>query len=192
MPGQTTATRSPWRRWSIVLHRDVGYLAVAMTLAYALSGIAVNHVADWNPNYRISKTFVDVAPITATTTPEMIAAAVERLGLSAAPKGTFRPDPQTLQLFYKERVYHVDLPTGKVMIESTVPRRVLYEMNQLHLNHPKNAWTYIADLYALALILLAVTGLFVLKGKLGITRRGGWLTAAGALVPVGYWLLYVQ
>ena len=192
MPGRTTPARIPWRRWSIVLHRDVGYLAVAMTLAYALSGIAVNHVADWNPNYRISKTFVDVAPITATTTPEMIAAAVERLGLSAAPKGTFRPDPQTLQLFYKERVYHVDLPTGKVMIESTVPRRVLYEMNQLHLNHPKNAWTYIADLYALALILLAVTGLFVLKGKLGITRRGGWLTAAGALVPVGYWLLYLQ
>jgi len=192
MPGQTTGVRIPWRRWSIVLHRDVGYLAVAMTLAYAISGIAVNHIADWNPNYRISKSFVAVAPITATTTPEMIAAAVERLGLSAAPKGTFRPDPQTLQLFYKERVYHVDLPTGKVMIESTVPRRVLYEMNQLHLNHPKNAWTYIADLYALSLILLAVTGLFVLKGKQGITRRGGWLTAAGTLVPVGYWLLYVQ
>lgn len=192
MPGQTTPARIPWRRWSIVLHRDVGYLAVAMTLAYAISGIAVNHIADWNPNYRISKSFVDVAPITATTTPEMIAAAVERLGLSAAPKSTFRPDPQTLQLFYKERVYHVDLPTGKVMIESTVPRRVLYEMNQLHLNHPKKAWTYIADLYALSLILLAITGLFVLKGKLGITRRGGWLTAAGTLVPVGYWLLYLQ
>jgi signal transduction histidine kinase len=46
MAGQTTAARIPWRRWSIVLHRDVGYLAVAMTLAYAISGIAVNHVVD--------------------------------------------------------------------------------------------------------------------------------------------------
>lgn len=192
MPAERTGARSPWRRWSIVLHRDVGYLATAMTLAYAISGIAVNHIADWNPNYRITKTFVDVAPITATTSPDIVAAAVERLGLSSAPRSSFRPDPHTIQLFYREKVYHVDLPTGKVMIESTVPRRVLYEMNQLHLNHPKKAWTYIADAYALALILLAITGLFVLKGKLGITRRGGWLTAAGTLVPVGYWLLVLR
>ena len=53
MPGQASRGRSPWRRWSIVLHRDVGYLAVAMTLAYAISGIAVNHVADWNPRYSL-------------------------------------------------------------------------------------------------------------------------------------------
>ena len=192
MPGQSTVAQIPWRRWSIVLHRDVGYLAVAMTLAYAISGIAVNHIADWNPNYRITKTFVDVAPITAATTPGMIADAVERLGLASPPTSSFRPDPHTLQLFYRQRVFHVDLPTGKVMVESTVPRPVLYEMNQLHLNHPKRAWTYIADIYALALVLLAVTGLFVIKGKQGITRRGGWLTAAGTLVPVGYWLLYLK
>lgn len=192
MPAERTGARSPWRRWSIVLHRDVGYLATAMTLAYAISGIAVNHIADWNPNYRITKTFVAVAPITATTSPDIVAAAVERLGLASAPRSSFRPDPHTIQLFYREKVYHVDLPTGKVMIESTVPRRVLYEMNQLHLNHPKKAWTYIADVYALALILLAITGLFVLKGRLGITRRGGWLTAAGTLVPVGYWLLVLR
>lgn len=192
MPERTSGGRSPWRRWSIVLHRDVGYLAVAMTLAYAISGIAVNHVADWNPNYRITKSFIEVAPITATTAPEIVAAAVERLGLGEAPKSSFRPDPHTVQLFYKGKVYHVDLPTGKVMIESTVARPVLYEMNQLHLNHPKKAWTYVADVYALALILLAITGLFVLKGPLGITRRGGWLTAAGAVLPIGYWLFYLR
>jgi hypothetical protein len=181
-----------WRRWSIVLHRDLGYLAVALTLAYGISGLAVNHIADWNPNYRITKAFVDVAPITAQATPEIVAAAVQRLGLASAPTSTFRPDPQTVQLFYAAKVYHVDLPTGKVMIESTVPRRVLYEMNQLHLNQPKRAWTYIADLYAVSLIVLAITGLFVLKGRLGIAGRGAWLTAAGTVIPVGYWLLYLR
>jgi hypothetical protein len=190
--GEPNAKGLPWRRWSIVLHRDVGYLAVALTLAYAISGIAVNHVADWNPNYRITKSFTSVSPIPVETTPDLVAAAVERLGLTTKPKGSFRSDPNTLQLFYKERVYHVDLPTGKVMVESNVPRRVLYEMNQLHLNHGKKAWTWIADLYAVSLILLAITGLFVLKGPLGITRRGGWLTAAGTLIPVGYWFLYLR
>jgi hypothetical protein len=117
---------------------------------------------------------------------------MERLKLTAPPRSSFRPDPNTVQLFYRGTTYHVDLPTGKVIVEATQPRPVLYEMNQLHLNQPKRAWTYIADLYAVALILLAVTGLFVIKGRLGITGRGGWLTAAGTLIPVGYWLLYMR
>ena len=192
MAGASSLLQLPWRRWSIVLHRDVGYLAVGLTLAYGISGVAVNHRADWNPNYRIAREFFEIAPITATAVPDMIGTAVSQLGLATPPTNTFRPDPQTLQLFYRTKVYHVDLPTGKVMIESTVPRRVLYEMNQLHLNGPKHAWTYIADLYAVSLVFLALTGLFVLKGRLGISGRGGWLTAAGTLLPLGYWLLYMR
>jgi hypothetical protein len=192
VPADHPAPGRSWRRWSIVLHRDVGYLAVGLTLAYAISGLAVNHRADWNPNYRISMAFANVAPVTATTTPEIVAQVVARLQLEGAPKSSFQPDAQTLQMFYTQKVVHVDLPTGQVMIESTVPRRVLYEMNQLHLNGPKKAWTYVADLYAVALILLAITGLFVLKGRLGITGRGGWLTAAGVLIPAGAWFLYLR
>lgn len=184
--------RWSWRRLSIVLHRDVGYLAVALTIAYGISGIAVNHIADWNPNYRITKRFTTIAPFALDTAPAMVDSAMARLALAEAPRSSYQPDPQTLQLFYGEQVYHVDLPTGKVMIESTVPRPVLHELNQLHLNEPKRVWTYVADLYALSLILLAITGLFVLKGKNGITGRGGWLTAAGALLPLAFWLLYLR
>ena len=182
---------NPWRRWSIVLHRDVGYLAVALTIAYAISGIAVNHIADWNPNYRVTKTFTTVAPVAMTSEEGIVPNVMKRLRLSEPPRSSFRPDPNTVQLFYKGTTYHVDLPTGKVMIESTRSRPVLFEMNQLHLNHTKRAWTWIADVYALALLLLAITGLFVLKGRLGITGRGAWLTAAG-LIPVGYWLVFLR
>jgi hypothetical protein len=181
----------PWRRWNIALHRDIGYTAVALTIAYAISGIAVNHIADWNPNYRLSKTPVQVAPITAQETPAIVAEAMARLNLTQPPRSSFRPDPNTVQLFYKGTTYHVDLPTGKVIVEATVPRPVLYEMNQLHLNHAKKAWTWIADVYALALLVLAITGMFVLKGPQGITRRGAWFTWAG-LLPVFYWLLFLR
>ncbi len=191
MAADTKPASVPWRRWSIALHRDIGYAAAALTIVYAISGLAVNHVADWNANYRVSKTAMTVAPITAEQEPEIVAAAMERLKLTAPPRSSFRPDPKTVQLFYKGTVYHVDLPTGKVIVEATVPRPVLYEMNQLHLNHAKRAWTWIADVYALALLLLAVTGLFVLKGRLGITGRGAWFTAAG-LLPVGYWLIFLK
>jgi hypothetical protein len=48
-----------------------------------------------------------------------------------------------------------------------------------------------ADLFAIVLGLLAITGLFVLKGKKGITGRGAWLTIAGIAIPVLFLILYL-
>ena len=68
---------------------------------------------------------------------------------------------------------------------------MLYAFNQLHLNTPKRLWTWVADIYAIGLIVLAVTGMFVLKGRTGITGRGAWLTGAGVLLPVIYWVYHL-
>jgi hypothetical protein len=40
-----------WRPWLRALHRDAGYLVVGLTVVYAVSGLAVNHIDDWNANY---------------------------------------------------------------------------------------------------------------------------------------------
>ncbi len=181
----------PWRRWNNVLHRDIGYLIVALTVAYAISGLAVNHTADWNPSYAKSEKTFTVEPITATERDSVVAQARERIGRTDEPRNTFRPDPETVQLFYGDYTYSIDCPTGTVLAEETRERPVLFEVNQLHLNAPKGIWTYIADLYAVTLIIVALTGLFVLKGKNGITGRGAWLTAGGVAVPVAYWLYYL-
>jgi len=47
-----------------------------------------------------------------------------------------------------------------------------------------------ADLYAFSLLLLAITGLFILKGKKGFSGRGKWLVGAGILVPIIFLLIY--
>ena len=44
-----------WRKWNNILHRDIGYLAVGMSIIYALSGIALNHLVDWNPSYEVTQ-----------------------------------------------------------------------------------------------------------------------------------------
>jgi len=36
-----------------ILHRDLGYFIVGMTVVYALSGIFLNHRHDFNPDYKI-------------------------------------------------------------------------------------------------------------------------------------------
>ena len=179
-----------WRRWNNILHRDIGYLSVAMTLIYSISGLAVNHVADWNPNYSKGKDFAKVEPFVAMSKESIISEALQKLNLSEEPKNFFRPDPETAQLFYQNKTYSIDLPTGNVLIESTTRRYVLFEMNQLHVNAPKGVWTYIADLFALSMIFIGITGLFMLKGKTGLLGRGKWLVGIGVLIPILYWIIF--
>ncbi len=179
-----------WRRWNNILHRDVGYLTVAMTLIYGISGLAVNHVADWNPNYSMGKEFAKIEPFVAVSKDSIIGEARQKLNLSEEPKNFFRPDPETVQLFYQNKTYTIDLPTGNVLIETTVRRLVLFEMNQLHVNATKGIWTYIADLFAASMIFIGITGLFMLKGKTGLLGRGKWLVGIGTAIPLIYWILY--
>lgn len=183
-----------WRHLNNVLHRDLGYLAVGLSVVYGVSGLAVNHRADWNPSYRIQTITQSIQPVRAVDRQAIVDHVMRQLAITEAPRNTFRPDPETLRLFFKESTYSIDLPTGAVVIERVRPRPVLFEMNQLHLNAPKRVWTLLADLYAAVLIVLAVTGMFVLKGRTGITGRGAWLTAVGILVPAGYWIyhLYIE
>jgi len=75
-----------------------------------------------------------------------------------------------------------------VIVDAVRPRPVLFELNQMHLNAGKGVWTVIADVYAVALIMMGLTGMFVLRGPNGLTGRGAWLVSAGVLVPVVYWL----
>ena len=179
----------PWRRWNAATHRDVGYVTVALTVAYAISGLAVNHIASWNPNYAKVKEVRQIQPLSRTDPTEaLVRAAQAQLQPEGRFKSAFQPDDDTLNLYYERASYAVDLPTGTVLVEAVRPRPVLYAMNQLHLNAPKRLWTVIADLYAVALIVLAFTGLFILKGPQGFLGRGLWLTGAGAAVPVAYWI----
>ena len=71
-----------WRRLNNLLHRDIGYVAVGLTLAYAISGLAVNHKADWNPNYRIEKTAGQIEPIGARDRETVTAEALRKLQLT--------------------------------------------------------------------------------------------------------------
>ncbi len=46
-----------------------------------------------------------------------------------------------------------------------------------------------ADIFAGSLIFLAISGLFMVKGKHGITKKGKWYLIIGLLIPILYILL---
>ena len=181
------------RKWNRVIHRDLGYLAVGLTLIYAISGFVVNHVNDWNPNYNIShvKSNIGTIDFSSNEMDIIVKDILQKLSLSPIYKTTFRPEPDILRIFLKDNTVDVNIKTGDVVQEIVRTRPLIYEMNFLHLNHPKKIWTYVADLYAISLAVLAITGLFVLKGKQGIKGRGAWLTAAGIILPIFFLWLYL-
>lgn len=180
-----------WRGWNRVLHRTLGYLCAGLTIVYAVSGLAVNHVADWNPNYIIRDDTIGFGPVSAERagSPDFVAELLEAFSLAGPVQGMFRPEPGRLDVFLEGGAIEVDLSSGEAVYESVRDRPVLRAFNVLHLNEPKGLWTAVADLFAVALLLLAVTGLFMVKGRKGLLGRGGWYVAAGALLPLVYLLL---
>jgi hypothetical protein len=122
---------------------------------------------------------------------ERIRLITDELGVSSTVKSSFQPEPGRLQIFLEEGNISIDLKSGQAELEHIKERRILKELNYLHINGPRKIWTYVSDLYALILGLLAVTGLFVLKGKKGLSGRGKWLTLLGIAIPIVFLLIYL-
>jgi uncharacterized protein len=180
------SARLPLRAWTRAVHRDAGHLAVGLTIVYAASGIAVNHIKDWEPNFESYQRPHELGGPIAGTDEEAAAAVLTRLGLHADGPEVYRAAPDDLQIVLEKRTLHVNTATGHVLDEGQNPRFFLRVANWLHLNRGKRAWTLIADIYAAGLLLLAISGMFITPGRKGLLGRGGFLVLAGALVPIVY------
>ncbi len=181
-----------WQKLSRVLHRDAGYFLVVLVVLYCISGIAVNHVGDWNPNFSVESYTVETTPLPAGDLDAMEAEAVKQLGLDPDEVvGRHLRGPTELKIFLPEGSEATLDPRdgGTARVRIVRKRALLFESNALHLNHLKGAWTYVADAFAICLLLMAVTGLLILKGPQGFWGRGKWFFGAGALLPVVF-LIY--
>lgn len=181
-----------WRKYNIIIHRDLGYLCFGLTILYVISGVAVNHIHDWNPTYEIEKTLnpVDLSGVDTADDRAVTAAVLEHLNESGELKNIYRQDKNTLKIFVVNNNLTVDIANGSVFQEKSNKRPVLFQANFLHLNHAKKLWTWFADLYALSLGVLAVSGILILKGKKGFSGRGKWLVGIGFVIPLFFLWLY--
>jgi hypothetical protein len=201
--------RVRWRAALIAIHRDLGFLAIGLTLVYAISGIAVNHRHDWDYN---RSTSVETTRIgtpadllsdlpearlvalaqdpTTVSDPEVTVLSQrigEALGKKAPPKNLFWRAPDRLSLHFEtggRDAVEYALRTGEA--EHTVSRErfLLRDLNFLHLNEGRGAWTWVADIFAGALLFLALSGAIMVKGRKGLRGRGGILLAIGVALPI--------
>ncbi|HOU90667.1 MAG TPA: PepSY-associated TM helix domain-containing protein [Polyangiaceae bacterium] len=197
------------RRHLVAWHRDLGYLACGLTVAYAVSGVAVNHEEHWDYNRatrREARTIgapavilpglteqrrreLDAAPtaVADAELPALIDAVTARVGRPAPPHNAFFRGPDAMHLYYAsgdsdEVVYHPR--SGRAELIRRRDRWLLRDLNYLHLNEGRGLWTYVADAYAVVLATLALTGIFIARGRRGLRGRGGLLLALGLVVPL--------
>ena len=178
------------RRLNVATHRDLGYFFSTLILVYCLSGLALNHVDEWNPDFVITKQTIKIDP--ALQSAAATTATIEELGKLVGEtkyKVYDRPTRDQIKIYYDNASLHLNFREHTGIYEKVARRPIFYHANLLHRNSVKG-WKWMADIFAVLLIVLNVSGLFILKGKHGISGRGKWLIAAGLLPPLVMFIIH--
>jgi len=174
-----------FRRLNNALHRDLGYFFAGTAILYAVSGLAVNHVHSWDPNFVIQRQDVQtsVPKGAEAVSRQWVLSVLEPLGERSRYRSHDCPTPEKVKIYLDGGSVLIHLASGKGVFETVRRRPLFYHVNWLHLR-PRQAWLVFSDVFAVALIVISLTGLFVLKGRKGVTGRGAILATAGVLVPL--------
>jgi hypothetical protein len=169
-------------RWLRVIHRDLGFLVVGISLVYGISGILLNHLHGKDPAFRTKEDSVRFSP--QLTHKELAAAWNENPDLPTLKK-ILQIDETHSRLMLDGGIGVYNSTDGRLDYEQHSKRAFIYWINRLHYNKVKG-WSPIADFFAVSLLFLAVSGLFIVKGKKGFAGTGKWYLLAGLLIPVLY------
>ena len=170
-----------------ILHRDIGFIFFGMTIIYAISGIALNHIKDWNPSYHITNTkyVMELPENRENINKEGVLKLLSSLNSTEVYKKHYYPNPNILKIFVKNGSLTINVSDGNAVLEKIRRRPILYEINKLHYN-PGKWWTIFSDIFSIGLLIIAITGLFITKGKNGMKGRGGLYTLLGILIPLAF------
>lgn len=178
-----------WFKLNRNLHRDIGYFCVGLVIIFAVSGIAVNHKDDWNPNYQVSHQQINVSDETWQLDNDelLIEQIISHADVSEPVKASYWVSPQEFKVFLKNG-NNLSLKLNKDIIsyEAIEPRHVFQAFNRLHLNETNASWVIFSDIFAGLLLFLAISGLFMLKGKNSPWGSRSVLVISGMLLPAAY------
>lgn len=181
-----------WRKLNRAVHRDLGYIFFGMTIIYAVSGIVLNHKhGDGDASIVTRKESFAQEPVKKNEVDkDFIKELTNELGEKKY-KNYYFPSSKILMIYLDRGHINFNIENGMGTITKTKQRPILTEFNFLHYNKPKKLWTWFSDIFAGALILLAITGLFIIRGKKGIKQRGAILVSFGVIIPLIFLLLYL-
>ncbi len=175
-----------------ILHRDFGYFIVGMTVVYALSGIFLNHRHDFNPDYKIFVSDFQTDFQNRTNLSELeVKEVLQTLDHKVIYKKHYLNNQGIVRVFIANGEVAIDPKTGEGTMHYLRKRTIIFGMNKLHTATLGTVWKGVSDIMAVILLFVAISGVFILKGKRGFNRWGWWLTIAGFIVPLAFALIYL-
>lgn len=170
-------------------HRDIAYFYLGLIIAFSFSGIFLNHRQKWHPRrytYEtkeitaaiVHKDSVNDAYITAFTAAQQIDDQFRRFSVA----------DNTLRINYANHDAEIDLTSGigKVVTYKTTP--LLGQMTKLHVD-TSQWWIYYSDIFGAAMLVIAITGMFIERGKNSFQSRGWKLALLGIIFPLVFLFL---
>ncbi len=176
------------RKWSRILHRDIGFFFVGASIIFGISGIALNHLKDWNPNYivKVERTKTDIDLAKSTINKQNVLSLLSQLNIDKDEYKSYNfvEKATILRIYLNGRSSVTVKPsTGEVMTEIVKKRPLFYQVNFLHYN-PNVWWMWFSDIFAGSLIFLAISSIFIVRGKKGAWGRGGIYIVLGIIIPI--------
>lgn len=164
-------------------HRDLGYFFAGLTILYCLSGLALNHGKEWDPSFLLQKKEISIGAYhPQQITDSLLTALSHQVGEKSFKLYDFST-PTQLKVYYQNATLTLFLDQQKALYEKVYKRPLFYQANLLHLNSI-DYWRWFSDVFALGLIFLSVSGLVILKGKYGFSKRGYVLFLLGFVPPL--------
>jgi len=175
-----------------ILHRDFGYFIVGMTIVYSLSGIFLNHRHDFNPDYKIFSYNFNTGHKNKTKLSEQeVRDILATFDFKIVYKKHYLNNQGIVKVFIENGEVAIDPKSGEGYMHYLQKRPIIFGMNKLHKSTIGSVWKWVSDLMAVILLFVAISGIFLLKGKRGFNRWGWWLTIAGFIVPLVFALIFI-
>ncbi len=173
------------------LHRDLGYFYIGLIVSFAFSGLLMNHRDMWHAEkYTTETKAIEVQLPEESEINEKFA---EDLGKKLDIKDKFRRHmvkKDEFKISFENHDVEIDMKTGKGEIISFIKTPIISQTMKLHKN-TSNFWIYYSDIFAISLIIIALTGTIMIKaGKFSWKNRGWKLAVAGVVFPLLFLILF--
>jgi len=171
----------------------VAYFFLGLILAFSFSGIILNHRRDWYPmdyTYELKEVTIDVPENTLDLDSEAVILALSEKWDLADVYDSHRIRDNELRIFYDDNVIiDADLTTGEGKLE--YKKKVPFLGHTMFLHKTTNKfWIWYSDIFGIAMLVIAITGMLITKGKNSFKKRGWKLTVLGLIFPVLILILF--
>ncbi|MFA8434957.1 MAG: PepSY-associated TM helix domain-containing protein [Marinifilaceae bacterium] len=167
-----------------LLHLNLGFFFAGLILSFAISGILLNHREDFNSQTYVVRSESIHADIDKSLLEqsESYGKELSKLFTQCEFRG-YRLDGDELRIYYSDAFAFIDIVSGEGTIEYFQKIPVVGQMIFLH-QLTKKTWVYYSDIFALALIVITLSGVLMAKGRYSIKNRGWSLILAGLIFPI--------